>query len=144
MDFSRKYKQNFLERGISFTLAVTYVLLGFYYIGPWYVPFNDRTFSGNAPALDMFPNIFMLRLYGFALIVTGGGLLVTVFKKTSRWTVLGALLLVAFSLRLYQLIGLVAAYESVLPPSYLPSAALVVITGVMWIWVKANGRPPEQ
>ena len=133
------YKLNPFERAVALIVSVTWAILGVYYAGPWYIETSAKTGSGVAPALYLFPDVWVVNAYGVATIVAG--LVASYYAARNnnarlfcRW------FLAAILLRTYHFIGTMLAYEHFLPPSYVATFVVLVIAGFLWLWVKYNAR----
>lgn len=129
-----------------FVLVILGSLIGFgglYVIGPWRL---DEYADERSPLLIAFNNSDAVVVLGAVLIANGLAIMWTAFAKAARkgyTRLLSNLLLAGFLLRLYSLIAVLMVTESWRPPSYLSSAAIVVMLGAFWIWVNVNARPPK-
>jgi len=139
------YQPRIIDRVVYAALAVVCIISGGYAVGPWYLEVDES--GAPAPTIaSLFNNPELVNIFGFMVIVVGFGLLYGAFAKAPnrRYThILSYSLLLAFLLRLYSLIGAIVVLESWKPPNFINPAALVVVLGGYWLWVKVNDRPTQ-
>lgn len=133
------YKLNPFERATALILSATWFLLGLYYAGPWYVETSPATTTGASPALYLFPEVWVVNTYGVALALSS---LVVGYAaiKNNCIRLFSSVLLVAWLLRTYHLIGTLLSYDSLLPPSYMGTVTVVMFAAALWLWVRYDAR----
>lgn len=134
------YRLDFLERWTLLILAGLHALVGFYYIGPWYISHSDKTSTGQSPSIIFFPNEAWLITWGWLLFLSSLVLIFLALKVRVNTKLLSAAILVNFLLRLYQQIGVTIIIESWLPPDYAPRLCVILLLGILWIKVRVNAR----
>lgn len=133
------YKLNLFERVIALILSVTWAILGLYYAGPWYIETSTKTGSGDSPALYLFPEVWVVNAYGIATIVVSLSVAYLTIKNNNV-SLFCTMLLSAILLRTYHFIGTLLSYDNLLPPSYVSTAVVLMVSSTFWLWVRFNAR----
>ncbi len=136
------YRPRAIDRAVFAILAVLHTASALYLVGPWYL--TDWDEEGKAPLTQVFHNETAVTVYGGFLLLNGLALIyATAGRSAHRYytTITSSALLTGFLLRLYALIGVIAALESWRPPSYLSQLATVALCGAYWVWIKVHARP---
>lgn len=133
-----------IDRIVFGVLGSICVVSGSYVIGPWYL--DLRIEEDKAPLQSLFNDDHVVTIYGVLLLLVAGGLFFAALAKDTAagyTSVVSITLLTAFLVRLYSLISIVLVLDSWRPPTYTSHAAIVIVLGAYWVWVRVNVRTPE-
>lgn len=123
-----------IDRFVLLVIAVTVILNGMYFAGPWYI---ERTDADSASLLAAMQSEEVVNVIGLLYITTGAALAYYVsrtnalLKPTLYW-VLAIVIIRAFTLS-----GAMATRDSFLPPSYLANICLLIVCGGYWLYIKS-------